>query len=201
MSLGIPLGDIYVLFNQFEVKTTVEEKRQKLQELVKGVKNDRATKKKPLKSTVTVHLKWYNYNPKLQRYTMVRIEKGGGCRSKQMEKNSSFSVLEKTLKDVFFPDGINSHKQLLGQFHVHVGDSKLEKVSETLKENGEDIAFTMEKYNNANSIKKYVFILMTKELSSHLFVMNYYKSLQRNEGFFFIFIFFFTFFVVVIFKK
>ena len=86
LSLGIPLGDVYVLLDKFGIKTTVAEKRQRLQELVQGVKNDRTTKKKPIKSTVNVHLKWYNYNEKLQRYVMVRIEKGGGCRQKQMEK-------------------------------------------------------------------------------------------------------------------
>ena len=84
--MGIALGHVYQLMDRF----ATEQKRKKLQQLVttarsfsKGDKSKKTKKEKMGNSgskTLTVNLNWFNYDPKKEKYTLVKESQGGGKR-------------------------------------------------------------------------------------------------------------------------
>lgn len=100
---------------------------------------------------------------------MVRAENGGGNRTHDMNRSCSITDITSTLKEFFFPNGENRNGQNLSYFDYYVGDATLEKIPNEKQ-------FKLDDYLLRNGLKKGIFVLLTKKLSSHKFIMRQYPT-------------------------
>ena len=182
VGLGIPLGEVYLLIEKFGKKSSLEDKKQKIYNLVRNIKGgERSYTPRPKPVEIQVNFKWHNFNKKKDKYTMVRAEGGGGNKVMKMNRNSLFGEIECQLKEMFFPGGRNSKGgDSLDLFDFFVADQSLNKLSDVIKIKDDYQPFTLDLYINQSHVKKPMFILATNRLSSQKFILKKYN--RENES-------------------
>ena len=179
--MHIPLGDVYVLMEKFGKKSRKEELT-KLVDSVRRRKPDKGMRQKPSKIQVT--FKWFNFDKKKSKYTMVRAENGGGVRQKSMNRNADYSAVAESAKGMFFPNNVNGKDEILSHFFWKLGSPQLEEINETFAdETGETKSFTIDEYSNLKSWKKIIFVLLTKKKSSQQFVLSQKIDVDSDSDF------------------
>lgn len=153
-------------------------RKAKLQSLIKNIKTTK-TPQRPLKETLQVSFKWHNFNEKKNKYAMVRAENGGGNRTHDMNRSCSIADITSILKEFFFPNGENTNGQTLSYFDYYIGDAALSKITNFLSA---EKPFTLDNYLSQNCLKKGIFVLLTKKLSSHKFIMRQYPALLTESN-------------------
>ena len=176
----LPLGDVYVLMNKFGKKSRKDE----LSKLVQSVRKDRSKpeKERAKPSKVQVTFKWFNFDKKKGKYTMVRADNGGGVRQKAMNRNADLSAITDAAKNIFFPKNINAKDELLSHFNWKIADQNLQQIDSLQDENGEEQPFTIDTYCIVKSWKKIIFVLLTKRMSSQQFILSQKISNDSSDS-------------------
>ena len=85
MEFGLPLGDIYLLFEKFVSKA---DRKRQLKTLIQNVRSGSSkSKAKKKKETVDVNFKWHNFNKKTNKFVMMRAESAGGNQTVHLNRS------------------------------------------------------------------------------------------------------------------
>lgn len=175
----LPLGDYYLLHRKFCQKQNEHDRKEILTNLVKNVRRDRSSKNVKHKSAPS-SFKWYNYDPKKDKYCMVRSETGGGVHSKSIPLSEDLQEITTKLTNFFFPGGVNSKDEHLDYFEWSVADQQLNEIKDPI-DTENSVKFTVENFLKMKSWPKPVFVLKTKKLSSQQFILRKYHNNRKNK--------------------
>ena len=102
--LGLGLADARLLIEKYRCNNRADELAS-LVEAVRSKKDSGKGKQRKKKKNIKVDYNWYHWCCQKRKFTLVKLDSGGGRRTYEWERESTLEKIFEHMKETFFPNG------------------------------------------------------------------------------------------------
>ena len=122
-------------------------------------------RKKDNTKTKKVQLGWKHFQDSVDKYVLVPLSKGGGCRFVSVHQTMGKFELMKLCKETFLPDGLSHYGKERYMF-MDLANFQDEKIEHTIVVNKVELPFNVGNYMEAYKLRNVRLYLRTKNIFS-----------------------------------